>query len=85
MTNYTNRVLYTGVTNDLVRRVFEHKNGLNKSSFTKKYNIHKLIWFQEFQSPDEAIAAEKKIKGWTRVKKIALIKETNSDFKEIAV
>lgn len=85
MTNYTNRVLYAGVTNDLVRRVFEHKNGLNKSSFTKKYNVHKLIWFQEFQSPSEAIVVEKKIKGWTRAKKIALIKEINPDLKEIVV
>lgn len=55
ITNYTNRVLYTGITNDLGRRIHEHKTGLAQSSFSRKYRLYKLIWYQEFDTPDEAI------------------------------
>jgi putative endonuclease len=71
------------VTNNLARRVFEHKNGLDKNSFTKRYKTYKLVWFQQFYSPEEAISAEKKIKGWTRNKKIELIKKDNPNLTEI--
>lgn len=81
-TNKRNTVLYTGITNDLSRRMFEHKNKLARG-FTKKYNIDKLIYCEVFNNPEEAIAAEKKIKGITRKKKISLIKERNPEFKEI--
>jgi len=74
--------LYIGVTNSLERRMYEHKNKLIKG-FTEKYNINKLVYFQEFYTPEEAINAEKKIKGWTRVKKINLIKSINPDFKDL--
>ena len=74
--------LYTGVTNNLQRRMNEHKNKLIKG-FTEKYNIDKLVYFQEFNSPEEAIFAEKKIKGWARVKKIDLIKSINHDFRDL--
>jgi len=74
--------LYTGVTNNLERRIFEHKNKLIKG-FTSKYNVNKLIWYEEFNSPEEAIAAEKKIKGWTRQKKIDLIKSMNPEFRDL--
>lgn len=75
--------LYVGVTNNLIRRIFEHKNKLNKS-FTSKYNIDKLVYCQDFSSPDEAITAEKRIKGWTRKKKIELIKTVNPEFKDLS-
>jgi len=81
-TNYANTVLYTGVTNDIERRIYEHKNKL-APGFTNKYNIKKLIYFQEFSDINEAIAAEKKIKGWTRQKKLDLIKKDNPDFKDL--
>lgn len=82
-TNYQNTVLYTGVTNNILRRAYEHKRGLFPSSFTKRYKLYKIIWYQEFPSPREAIAAEKKIKGWTREKKVALIKSINSKFQDL--
>lgn len=75
-------ILYTGITNNLQRRIFEHKTGLIKG-FTKKYKINKLIFFEEFKTAIEAISAEKRTKGWTRKKKINLIKSKNPKFKEI--
>ena len=72
MTNKVNSVLYVGVTNNLTRRVYEHKHKLIKG-FTSKYNIDKLVYFERFNSPSEAIKAEKKIKGWVRRRKIELI------------
>ncbi len=81
MTN-RNNTLYVGVTNNLRRRVYEHKNKLVKG-FTEKYNIDKLIFYEIFNNPEEAIAAEKKIKGWTRAKKVALIKSKNPKFEEL--
>lgn len=82
MTNYTNNVLYTGVTNNLARRVYEHKHD-KANAFCKRYRIYKLVWLQEFKTPIEAIRAEKKIKGWTRKKKMGMIKKENPDFREI--
>ncbi|MDP3963596.1 MAG: GIY-YIG nuclease family protein [bacterium] len=76
ITNDLNTVFYTGVTNDLQRRMYEHKHKLNEG-FTKKYNIQKLVFYEIFYDPDDAIIAEKKIKGWTRAKKITLIKKNN--------
>lgn len=70
-----------GSTNNLLRRLQEHKT--KKNRFTIKYNINKLIYYQEFSQLLDAIKAEKKIKGWTRKKKIALIKTTNSEFKNL--
>lgn len=84
LTNYTNSVLYTGITNDLGRRVEEHRTGIVVSSFSKRYRLYKLIWYQEFDHPDEAIRLEKTIKGWRREKKIALIKELNPNFQDLS-
>jgi putative endonuclease len=84
ISNFTNSVLYTGTTNNLERRIFEHRNGLIKNSFSEKYRLYKLLWFEQFNSPLEAIAAEKKIKGWTRAKKIYLIKQINSELKDLS-
>lgn len=79
MTNKYNTVLYTGVTNNLERRVFEHKNKLVKG-FSGKYNLDKLVFFEVFNTPEEAIGAEKKIKGWVRKKKKDLIVSMNHDW-----
>ena len=81
-TNKNNTTLYTGVTNNLERRSFEHKNKL-VNGFTSKYNICKIVWYDVFDSPSEAISAEKKIKGWTRAKKINLITSANPDFQDL--
>jgi putative endonuclease len=83
ITNYTNSVLYTGITNDIERRIYEHKSRLVKSSFSKRYKLYKLIWFQEFDSPDAAIEAEKRIKSWRREKKLDLIREINPEFSDL--
>lgn len=82
MTNKA-RTLYTGVTSDLERRVFEHKNKLI-SGFTSKYNITKVVWFDDFEDVSQAIEGEKKIKGWRRSKKVALIEATNPEWKDLA-
>ncbi len=71
MTN-NSRTLYTGVTNNLLRRVYEHKNKLVKG-FTEKYNIKKPVYYEETNDINSAIAREKQIKGWLREKKIKLI------------
>ena len=68
--------LYTGVTSDLTRRIYEHKNGLTEG-FTRKYGLKTLVWCEEFQTPMEAIEAEKKVKKWRREWKIDLIKKLN--------
>ena len=80
----TNRsgTLYIGITSDLKKRVWEHANKLIKG-FTSKYNIDKLIYFEVFQDPNEAIKREKTLKGWKRNKKIDLIKLKNSDLQKI--
>lgn len=74
--------LYIGVTNNLSRRIYEHKQKLVEG-FTKKYNIDKLIYFEDCSNIDDAIQREKQLKGWTREKKLSLIKNTNPDMKEI--
>ena len=76
LTNKTNRVLYTGVTNNLSRRLQEHQNELIPG-FTKRYHVHKLVYFEEFSEMNDAIAREKQIKGWKREKKDALIDSVN--------
>jgi len=81
-TNFTNSVLYTGMTNNLKRRMHEHRNKLT-SGFSSKYNIKKLIYYDTFDNPKDAIAAEKRVKGWTRIKKINLIKTINPEFRNL--
>ena len=83
MTNFKNTVLYTGVTNDLIRRVYEHKLGFDPKSFTSKYNITKLVYFESFHSIEEAIAREKQIKGGSRKKKGNLINSVNPEWKDL--
>jgi putative endonuclease len=76
MTNKHNNVLYTGITSDLKRRVYEHKEKL-VNGFTKKYNITKLVYYEVFDNPENAILREKQIKAGSRQKKIDLINTTN--------
>jgi putative endonuclease len=82
MTNKS-RTLYTGVTNDLMRRVYEHKNKLVKG-FTSKYNIQFLVYYESSSSIYSAIEREKQIKGWLRKKKIALIDSMNPEWKDLS-
>ena len=82
MTNKHNTVLYTGVTNDLWRRVSEHKMKLHPG-FTSKYNIDKLVYFEPFADINEAIAREKQIKAGSRQKKIDIVQEMNPEWKEL--
>jgi putative endonuclease len=76
--------LYTGVTNSLDRRVFEHKYHLNPGSFTARYHCTRLAWFEEWASPIRAIAREKQIKSWTRKKRITLIESLNPHWTDLA-
>jgi len=82
LTNKYNRVLYTGVTNDLIRRIYEHKQKL-VDGFTKKYNVDKLVYYEVFNDIKSAIAREKQIKGITRNKKIGLINTINDAWKDL--
>ena len=82
MTNTHHTVLYTGVTNNLARRVYEHKNGMG-GVFTKKYNIEKLVYYEIGSDINAAIAREKQIKGGSRQKKIDLINSMNPKWKDL--
>lgn len=82
MTNKNNTVLYTGMTNDLIRRVYEHKNNIG-SKFTGKYNIIKLVYYEIFGDPENAILREKKIKAGSRQKKIDLINSINESWDDL--
>ena len=82
MTNRSNRVLYTGVTGNLVKRVFEHRNKL-ANGFSKKYNTVKLVYYEVFEDIREAIHREKQIKGGSRAKKIELIESMNKEWKDL--
>ena len=78
-----NGVLYIGVTNDIVRRVFEHKNKIVKG-FSSRYNVDKLMFFEEFISINEAIKREKRLKKWNRQWKINLIEEKNPNWNDLS-
>jgi len=79
MTNYNETVLYTGITSDLNKRVYEHKNKL-REGFTKNYNVTKLVYFECFDNIENAIIREKQIKAGSRNKKLELIKKFNPDW-----
>ena len=82
LTNASHKVLYTGITNDLERRCYEHIHKLVKG-FTQKYNVNKLIYFEIFEDIDLAISREKQIKGYSRSKKVALIDQLNKNWDEL--
>ena len=83
MTNENNNVLYTGVTSNLVARVSEHRDKLYSKSFTSRYNINKLIYFEVFDTIEEAIAREKQIKAGSRKKKEKLINAMNPEWRDL--
>jgi putative endonuclease len=78
------RVLYTGVTNDLARRVIEHKQGYNEG-FTSRYRVTRLVYFEEFADIRDAIARAKAVKGWKRSRKIGLIEGRNPAWEDLSV
>ena len=83
LSNKKDGVLYIGVTNDLERRMFEHKNKLVKG-FTKNYNLDKLIYFEQFQYINDAIKREKQLKNWNRRWKIDLVETENQEWKDLS-
>ncbi len=83
LTTKNNKMLYVGVTNNLERRIEEHKSKLIPG-YTEKYNLNKLVYCQEFSDVEDAIAAEKKIKGWLRIKKDNLITQFNPNWNDLS-
>ena len=83
LTNDNNTVMYIGITNNIRRRVYEHKTGVFEG-FTKKYRVHKLVYCEKCHNVNDAIAREKQLKNWSRTKKNALVESVNPDWKEIA-
>ena len=84
LTNYTNTTLYIGVTSNLRKRIFEHKNKLYEG-FSKQYNTNKLVYYEMTESITSAIEREKQLKRWHREWKINLIKENNPEFKDLSL
>lgn len=78
-----NTVLYTGVTRDLVRRVYEHKHKMDPGSFTAKYDVHKLVYYECTTDIHAALEREKQIKSWKRIKKNQLINQTNPEWTDL--
>lgn len=83
MVNKNHTVFYTGVTSDLFSRITEHKEKLYPNSFTSRYNISKLVYYESFNFIEEAIDREKQIKKYSRFKKVKLIRSQNPDWKDI--
>jgi len=83
LTNWNNKVMYVGMTNDLKRRIYEHKAKTVKG-FTEKYNLNKLVYFEATSNVQAAIAREKEIKKWRREKKNALVAGTNPEWKDLS-
>ena len=83
LTNETNVAMYIGVTRDLVRRVYEHRNHLDPESYTTKYNIHKLVYFEHTTDVRVALEREKQLKHWRRSKKNALVETMNPEWKDL--
>lgn len=84
LTTENNKVMYIGVTNNLERRLAEHKSR-TIPGFTQKYNVHKLVYYEYFDDIKAAIAREKQLKGWIRAKKNALVETENPEWKEISL
>ncbi|WP_452231273.1 MULTISPECIES: GIY-YIG nuclease family protein [unclassified Lacinutrix] len=83
LSNMKNGTLYIGMTNDLERRMFEHKNKLYEG-FTKKYGLHILVYFEQFQYVNDAIKREKQLKNWNRQWKIDLIEKENKNWEDLS-
>jgi len=83
LTNWNDKVMYIGVTRDLVRRLYEHKHK-SVPGFTNKYNVHKLVYFEETEDVFTALEREKEIKKWRRQKKNNLVAEKNPEWKDLS-
>ncbi len=83
LTNEKGNVIYTGVTNDLIKRIYEHKNHLDKGSFTARYNVEKLVYYEVTSDVNAAIEREKQIKGWSRKHKNKLVESKNPNWDEL--
>ena len=83
LTNEHKNVMYIGVTNDLVRRMYEHKNHLIKNSFTARYNVDRLVYFEHTDNPVAAIEREKQLKGWNRARKNKLVESKNPNWDDL--
>ncbi len=83
LTNWDDSVLYIGVTSNLPRRLYEHRNGL-ADGFTKKYNVHKLVYFEQTNDVYSALSREKQLKKWSRKKKNDLIQSTNPTWRDLS-
>ena len=84
LTNDYDNVMYIGVTNDLARRLSEHKSGTIEG-FTKRYHVHKLVYYERFDDIRAAIVREKELKGWTRTRKNALVEAVNPEWREMEI
>ena len=84
LANKTNSVMYIGMTSDLTRRLYEHKNGLVEG-FSKKYKTHKLVYVEEYDNVNDCISREKQLKGWIRAKKNALVESINPCWNDLSV
>ena len=85
LTNKNNTTLYIGVTSNLEKRLEQHKAGSHINSFTKRYNLNKLIYQEHFQDIEQAIQIEKRLKGWSRKKKEDLINEQNPNWEDLSL
>ena len=83
LTNQTDEVMYVGVTNDILRRMNEHRAG-RIEGFTRTYHVHKLVYLESYTDPRDAIAREKQLKGWRREKKNRLVESKNPDWEDIS-
>ena len=83
LANVTGAVIYTGVTNNVIRRVYEHKHKLDPNSFTSKYDVNKLVYFEETSSCYSAISREKQIKSWNRKRKNELVESLNPKWEDL--
>ncbi len=83
LTNWNNKVLYVGVTNDLKRRIYEHRDGLSQG-FTQRYHVNKLVYYEIYEEIEEAILREKQIKGGSRKKKNDLVVGFNPDWEDLS-
>ncbi len=85
ITNKNNTTLYIGITSDLKSRIYKHKNKFYYSSFSKKYNLEKLVYYEKYLEINQAIKREKQLKNWHKDWKINLIKTINRDFKDLSI
>ncbi len=83
LSNWNNKVLYIGITSNIQKRIYEHKYKLFKG-FTEKYNVNKLVYFEEYSEPKYAIIREKQLKGWKRAKKNLLIESVNPEWIDLS-